>query len=101
MFSTLNVEATFGNYDWHNQASVRAAIGWQPNDWMALNLYAKTSIFDNADDKTLDLYYQDSTAYIGNGMGGATPIDALYPIGTADLDKYSEMTIGLQAIFQF
>ena len=68
---------------------------------MALNLYAKTSIFDNADDKTLDLYYQDSTAYISDGAGGAIQMDALYPIGTADLDKYSETTIGLQAIFQF
>jgi hypothetical protein len=68
---------------------------------MALNLYAKTSIYDNADGKTLDLYYQDSTAYIGDGVGGAVQMNALYPIGTADLDKYSEMTIGLQAIFQF
>ena len=98
---TLNVEATYGNYDWHDQASVRAAIGWQPNDWMALNLYAKTSIYDNADGKTLDLYYQDSTAYIGDDVGGAVQMNSLYPIGTADLDKYSETTIGLQAIFQF
>ena len=98
---TLNVEAIYGNYDWHNQASVRAAIGWQPNDWMALNLYAKTSIYDNADDKTLDLYLQDSHSQIEDTNGNKVPMDVLYNIGTADLDKYSETTIGLQAIFQF
>lgn len=98
---TLNVEAIYGNYDWHNQASVRAAIGWQPNDWMALNLYAKTSIYDNADNKTLDLYYQDSNKYIEDGNGGTKPMDMLHKIGTADLNDYTETTIGLQAIFQF
>ena len=98
---TLNVEAIYGNYDWHNQASVRAAIGWQPNDWMALSLYAKTSIYDNADNKTLDLYYQDSNTYIEDGNGGTKPMDMLHKIGTADLNDYTETTIGLQAIFQF
>ena len=98
---TLNVEAVLGNYDWHNQASVKAAIAWQPNDWFALNLYGKTSIYDTANDKTLDLYFQDSTISIDDGKGGKTPLTGLTKIGTADLDKYSEMTIGLQAIFQF
>ncbi len=98
---TLNVEATFGNYDWHNQASVRAAIGWQPNDWFALNLYAKTSIYDDANDKNLDLYYQNPMVYIDNGSGTNVPLTALAPIGNANLDKYSEMNIGLQMIFQF
>lgn len=88
---TLNVEAVFGNYDWHNQLSAKAAIAWQPNDWFALNLYGKASLFDSADDKTLDVYWQYPVA----GLNEPTKI------GTADLDKYSEMTVGLQAIFQF
>ena len=98
---TLNVEAVLGNYDWHNQLSAKAAIAWQPNDWFALNLYGKASLYDNTNDKTLDLYFQDSTISIDDGSGGTVPLDSLYPVGTADLDKYSEMTIGLQAIFQF
>lgn len=98
---TLNVEAVFGNYDWHNQASVKAAIAWQPNDWFALNLYGKTSVYDTANDKTLDLYFQDSTIRIDDGKGSKIPLTGLTKIGTADLDKYSETTIGLQAIFQF
>ena len=88
---TLNVEGIFGNYDWHNQASVKAALAWQPNDWFALDLYAKTSLFDDADEKTLDLMWQ----YPSAGLNDLTKI------GTADLNKYSETTVGLRAIFQF
>ena len=98
---TLNAEAVFGNYDWHNQATIKAAIAWQPNDWFALNLYGKTSLYNNIDSKTLDLYYQNPTLKIDNGAGTYVPLDALYKVGTAKLDNYSEMTIGLQAIFQF
>ena len=88
---TLNVEALIANYDWHNQASIKGAIGWQPNDWFALNLYAKTTFWDSADDKTLDLYWMEPSA----GM------NTLTNIGTVDLDKYSETNIGVQAIFHF
>ena len=97
---TLNVEGIFGHYDWHNQASIKAAIAWQPNDWFALNLYGKTSLYDNAKDKTLDLYYQNPLVQVDTGSGLA-PLDSLTYIGTADLDKYSEMSVGMQAIFQF
>lgn len=88
---TLNVEALFGTYDWHNQASLKAAIGWQPNDWVALNLYAKAAVYDSADGKNLDLYWSEPSV----GFNGLTYI------GTTDLDKYSEMSFGLQAIFTF
>lgn len=88
---TLNLEAVFGNYDWHNQASIKGAIGWQPNDWIALNLYARTSFYDSADDKSLDLYWMEP------GAG----FDYLQNIGTAKLDKYSETSVGLQATLYF
>ena len=94
---TLNLEAVFGNYDWHNQASIKGAIGWQPNDWVALNLYAKTVFYDSANDKKLDMYYlRDGTVdAAGNDLVG------LSKFGKATLDSYSETTVGLQAIFQF
>ena len=88
---TLNVEAVYGDYDWHNTATIKGAIGWQPNDWFALNLYAKTSFYDSADDKSLDLYWMEPN--VG--------LDAYTPIGTVKLDNYVETSIGLQAIFQF
>ncbi len=88
---TMNLEAVFGSYDWHNQASIKGAIGWQPNDWAALNLYVKTTVYDNADDKTLDLYWLEPDA----GLNTFTRLC------TVDLDKYSETSVGLQAIFMF
>lgn len=88
---TLNVEGVFGAYDWHNQASVKAALGWQPNDWFALNLYAKSSIYDSADGKDLNVYlYQPSLG-----------LEQLTRLGTARVDNASEMSLGVQAIFHF
>ena len=84
---TLNLEGVLGHYDWHNQAYVKAAFGWQPNDWFALNLYGKAAFYDTAEDKSLDFYGTDS------GMWGH--------MGSAKLDNYSEMSFGGQVIFYF
>lgn len=88
---TLNLEAVFGHYDWHQQGSIKGAIGWQPGDWFALNLYAKTAFYDSADDKKLDLYWMEPAAGLTN----------LTKIGDVKLKDYKEMTIGLQAILYF
>ena len=84
---TLNLEALFGYYDWHSQASIKGAVGWQPNDWFALNLYAKTSFYDSADGKKLNFYGTESGEW--------------HTMGTAELDKYNEMSFGAQVIFYF
>lgn len=88
---TLNVEAVFGDYDWHNQGSIKGAIGWQPNDLFALNLYAKVAFYDSADSKTKDIWYQSADL----GKPDWTKI------GTVKLDNYAETKIGLQVMFQF
>lgn len=88
---TLNLEAVYGSYDWHNQASIKGAIGWQPGDNFALNLYAKTSFYDSADDKDLDLYW----------MEPAVGLNALTEVGTAKITDYAEMSLGVQAILYF
>ena len=93
---TLNVEALFGDYDWHNQATIKGAIGWQPNDWVALNLYAKTAFYDSADDKKLG-YYGYGVVDDSNGQ----QIMGWIPHGDAKLSNYGETTVGLQAIFHF
>jgi hypothetical protein len=90
---TLNLEAILGNYDWHNQGSIKAAIGWQPGNNFALNLYAKTSFYDSANNKSLDFYWKEPAA--------ATPILDYTLVGNAKLSGYSETSIGLQAIVQF
>ena len=86
---TLNGELVFGNYDWHNQASLKAAIGWQPNDWFALNLYGKIVLWDSADGKDLSFWQTDAKGGVFRKMG------------TANIDGYSEASVGLQAIFMF
>ncbi len=88
---TLNLEAVFGHYDWHQQGSIKGAIGWQPGDWFALNLYAKTAFYDSADDKKLDMYWMEPAVGLNN----------LTKIGDVKLKDYKEMTIGVQAILYF
>lgn len=87
---TLNVEGLYGFYDWHDQFSIKGAFGWQPNDWFALNLYAKTSLYDTADDKNLNLYI-GSLPFSPNTVAGVN----------ADVSKYREWSVGLQVMFQF
>ena len=90
---TLNVEGIFGHYDWHNQFSIKGEIGWQPNDWFALSLYARASLYDSADGKDLNWYFYEPAFGFTEKFGN--------PIGTAKLDKNQEMSIGLRAMFQF
>ena len=89
---TLNVEGLYGFYDWHNQLSIKGAFGWQPNDYFALNLYAKTSLYDTANDKHLDLHWGNmpitGTEYAAN-------------VANVELSKYKEWSVGLQVMFQF
>ena len=96
---TLNVEAILGDYDWHNQANIKGAIGWQPNDWFALNLYAKMAFYDSADGKNLDVYYWRSGTYLD--AAATQPATGLKNIGSTELQNYAETKIGLQVMFQF
>ena len=95
---TLNLEALYGHYDWHGQASIKAELGWQPNDWFALTLYGKTSFFDTADGQKLKAYmtgaYTDDTGTEGY-------LDGWESIGKAKVDKYREMSVGGRIIFYF
>ena len=90
---TLNVEGIFGHYDWHNQFSIKGEIGWQPNDWFSLNLYARASLFDSADDKKLDMFWYQPSASLPDRYGD--------PVGKVTLDNYQEWSIGTRIIFQF
>jgi len=91
---TLNVEGLYGFYDWHDQFSIKGAFGWQPNDYFALNLYAKTSLYDTADKKTLVVH---------DGTLPVTAVEFNDPAHYAyvDLSKYKEWSVGLQVMFQF
>lgn len=102
---TLNVEALVGNYDWHNQASIKGAIGWQPNDWFALNLYIKSAFYDSADGQKLR-YWGTETVVDEHGdpildANGNKIESELRYMGKTKIDKYREMSIGGQIIFYF
>lgn len=90
---TLNVEGLFGAYDWHNQLSIKGAFGWQPNDWFALNLYAKTSLYDTADGKK-------KMVCAGNLPLNQANWDAA-TVSQVELSKFREWSVGLQVMFQF
>jgi len=90
---TLNVEGIFGHYDWHDQFAIKAEIGWQPNDWIALGLYGRASLYDSAEDKDKDLYwYQPSIPGVDAG---------LTKIGKMNLSNNQEMSVGMRVVFQF
>ncbi len=101
---TLNVEGLYGSYDWHDQFSVKGAFGWQPNDWFALNLYAKTSLYDGANNKHLDLVAGD-LPFNGDNFMAAWNGAWNDATGTGhtkvDVSKYREWSVGLQVMFQF
>ena len=89
---TVNLEAMFGNYDWHNQGSIKGAIGWQPGDSFALNLYAKMVFYDSIENKKLDSYFTE--------LNSENKWEWKY-LGKAEADSYSEYSIGAQVIFLF
>lgn len=87
---TLNGEVIYGYYDWHNQLNVKGAIGWQPGDSFALNLYASTALYDSAKDQTKKYleYQTNSTGYY-------------LTEGQYKIKDYNEWKVGAQVIFYF
>ena len=99
-YFTLNGELIYGHYDWHEQLSIKGAIGWQPGDMFALNLYASTSLYDSAKNKTKTylLYDADPTEF---PYGYPTDSAALYTVGDYKIKDYNEWKVGVQAILYF
>ena len=91
---TLNGEAVYGYYDWHNQINLRAGLGWQPGDSFALNLYGSMSVYDTADGQKKHYINYDV-----NPEGYST--SAVYTTGDYKIKDYSEWKIGAQVIFYF
>lgn len=103
-YFTLNGELVYGHYDWHNQLNVKGAIGWQPADSFALNLYASTSLYDSAKDKVRKYmnYDVNPTSYPEvNGTPVFTDSKLLYTDGDYKIKNYNEWKIGVQAILYF
>lgn len=93
---TLNGELIYGHYDWHDQLSIKGAIGWQPGDVFALNLYASTSLYDSAKNKTKKYMQYDL-----NPEGDYSGLSAVYTTGDYKMKDYNEWKVGAQIIFYF
>ena len=104
---TLNGELIYGHYDWHDQINIKGAIGWQPGDSFALNLYASTALYDSAKNKTKTYMYYDDNPGAGDfpqdsyGNPLLVGSTALYTIGDYKIKNYNEWKVGVQAIFRF
>lgn len=93
-YFTVNAEAFFGNYDWHNQLSAKAAFGIQPFDAFALNIYASGVLYDSAENKIKEFMNYDL-----NPTGFATGL--AYSVGDYKIKNYNEYKIGAQIILHF
>ena len=104
-YFTLNGELMYGHYDWHNQLNIKGAIGWQPADSFALNIYASTSLYDSAKGKTRQYMNNDinPTIYPEDSSGNPQFTDSkhLYTVGDYKIKDYNEWKIGVQAILYF
>ena len=100
-YFTLNGEMIFGHYDWHNQFNIKGAIGWQPNDFFALNLYATTALYDSAKGKTRKYMEYDVNPDTTYFPAQSKTTTLVYTTGDYKIKNYSEWKIGVQAIFYF
>ena len=94
-YVTVNAEAFYGDYDWHNQLSARVALGIQPFDSFALNLYASGVLYDSADGQVRRYMNYDVNP------DGYTSTDLIYVVGNYKIKNYNEYKLGVQMILHF
>lgn len=93
-YFTLNGELMYGYYDWHNQLNIKGALGFQPADHFALNLYASTALYDSAKGKTREYINYDVDP-------DGTTSSVVYSFGDYKIKNYNEWKVGVQAILYF
>ncbi len=96
-YFTLNGELMYGYYDWHNQLNIKGALGVQPADSFALNLYASTVLYDSAKGKTRQYINYDVNPELPAGYTSSVA----YTFGDYKIKKYNEWKVGVQAILYF
>jgi len=104
-YFTLNGELLYGYYDWHDQLSIKGALGIQPGDMFALNIYGSMAVYDSAKNKTNKYmsYDVNPTAYPVDADNNPvyTNSQALYTTGDYRIKDYNEWKVGVQAILYF
>ena len=100
-YFTLNGEMVYGHYDWHEQLNIKAAVGWQPADVFALNLYASTSLYDNAKGKIKKYMNYETNPNTSNWAPPYQGTTLVYTMGDYKIKDYNEWKIGVQGILYF
>lgn len=100
-YFTLNGELMYGHYDWHDQINIKGALGWQPGDNFALNLYASTCLYDSAKGKTRQYMNYDVNPTKYPTGSSFTDTKLLYTVGDYKINNYNEWKIGIQGILYF
>ena len=98
---TLIGEAIYGNYDWHNQMSIKGGISWQPGSSFALNIYGMTSVYDSAKDKVKTYMTYENNPDTTNFPTLNQGTQAVYTTGDYKIKDYKEWKVGAQIIFYF
>ena len=104
---SMNLEGIFGSYAWHSQLSAKAAVYWQPNDYLALGAYGKMSLWDSADSaKDIYIYSWCEPGTACAAVAAADPAITWnhlepYCYGLVGISNYRDMTLGLNAIVHF
>jgi len=100
-YFTLNGELIYGYYDWHQQLNIKGAIGWQPGDMFALNVYASTALYDSGKGKVKQYLNYDVNPDVSDFPSAAQDTKQVYTIGDYKIKDYNEWKFGVQAILYF
>jgi len=88
---SVNAELIIGDYEWHTQAGINAAVFYQATQNFAIGVYGRMSIWDSANSN------ENVTAW---GWDPANGIPLTY-IGTVDLQSYSDIGFGVKMLLYF
>jgi len=84
---SVDANLTYTDADWHSQVALGASVAYQPWRNAALKLYGRIALWDSAD---------GFESRVDNWVPGGAHVS-----GTARLDNYSDMSVGLQLIMSF
>ena len=88
---SVNAELVLGDYDWHQQAGIFAALNWQPTQTFAVGIYGRMSLWDTAKNQNnIEMYA--SSPYTNS---------VLVPVGRANLSNYSDLSFGARMFLYF
>ncbi|MDR1027568.1 MAG: hypothetical protein LBL46_04095 [Rickettsiales bacterium] len=99
LFAAINedwssdLQITYQDLEWHSQVLAQASIAYQPWNSVAVNLYGRFALWDNANGFNSDVY--GPHPYIGDGT------EPVVNVGVAKFADYREYLVGVQLLAAF